>query len=351
VAEAQQSCNLYLHDTVTGETRLIAVLSKRDAPDWQAGFEERTQYGELTSRVSPNGRYLTFMSERSLTGYDNTDAHTGEPDEEVFLYDEHTGTLRCVSCDPSGARPVGVSDPSRSPTLLVDRGDVWKEHTLAGSIPGWDKIDDFHALYAPRVLSSNGRMFFNSPDTLVPAGSNGLENVYEYEPDEVGGCGEAGGCVALISSGTSSEESAFVDASVEGQDVFFITAAQLAPQDVDNALDIYDAHVCSAADPCPGVTPSQPAPCSSTESCRPAASPTVVFGAPATAAVSGPGNQPPTSTPAKPQSSLTRSQHLASALATCRRMRRKNEKKACEAKARKNYGPRKPVKRGKRRNG
>ena len=27
------------------------------------------------------------MSERSLTGYDNRDAASGKPDEEVFLYD------------------------------------------------------------------------------------------------------------------------------------------------------------------------------------------------------------------------------------------------------------------------
>ena len=26
------------------------------------------------------------MSDRSLTGYDNHDAHSGKPDEEVFLY-------------------------------------------------------------------------------------------------------------------------------------------------------------------------------------------------------------------------------------------------------------------------
>ncbi len=41
----------------------------------------------ISSRVSPDGRYLAFMSERPLTGYDNTDAVSGQPDEEVFLYD------------------------------------------------------------------------------------------------------------------------------------------------------------------------------------------------------------------------------------------------------------------------
>ena len=58
------------------------------------------------------------------------------------------------------------------------------------------------------------------------------------------------GCIGLISSGTSSQESAFLDASENGDDVFFLTAAQLVPADTDDAYDIYDAHVCSEASPC-----------------------------------------------------------------------------------------------------
>ena len=64
----------------------------------------------VSSRVSPDGRYLAFMSERSLTGYDNRDAVSGQPDEEeVYLYDASTGHLACASCNPTGARPVGIS--------------------------------------------------------------------------------------------------------------------------------------------------------------------------------------------------------------------------------------------------
>ena len=62
----------------------------------------------MTSRVSPNGQYLAFMSERSLTGYENRDASSDVPDEEVFLYDASTGHVVCASCNPTGARPLGV---------------------------------------------------------------------------------------------------------------------------------------------------------------------------------------------------------------------------------------------------
>jgi hypothetical protein len=37
--------------------------------------------------VTPDGRYLVFMFQRSLSGYDNRDVVSGEPDEEVYLYD------------------------------------------------------------------------------------------------------------------------------------------------------------------------------------------------------------------------------------------------------------------------
>ncbi len=93
------------------EPRFIATLSEEDADDWDG-----SNLISLTSRVSPNGQYLAFMSERSLTGYDNTDVNeaTGlHADEEVFLYDTATNRLVCASCNPTGARPVGVHDPDR----------------------------------------------------------------------------------------------------------------------------------------------------------------------------------------------------------------------------------------------
>ena len=80
-----QSCNLYRYDVEGEETQLVAVLSGADGHDWDAGSSQ--DLGGMTSRVSPNGRYLAFMSQRPLTGYDNRDAATGQPDQEVFLYD------------------------------------------------------------------------------------------------------------------------------------------------------------------------------------------------------------------------------------------------------------------------
>ena len=60
----------------------------------------------------------------------------------------------------------------------------------------------------------------------------------------------AGGCVGLISSGTSRSESAFYDASENGDDVFFDTTGRLVTEDYDKAYDLYDAHVCVECVPC-----------------------------------------------------------------------------------------------------
>ncbi len=344
--------NLYeLHyDGTRWSTVFIAALSSEDSPEWEGGGLGDSAY--LTARVSPSGRFLAFMSAASPTGYDNRDQRSGQRDEEVYLYDSATARLTCVSCNPTGARPVGVIDENESGEglgLLVDRRKIWFGRWLAGNIPGWTAQSITSAMFQSRYLNDEGRLYFNSPDELVPAASNGKENVYEYEPSGIGSCeSSSGGCVALLSSGTSSNESAFIEATPGGNDVFFVTAARLSPQDTDTAFDIYDARVCTPSSPC--LAPPAPAPpgCSAADACRPASGPVQApIGPGGTAMFSGPGNvaQQPAKLGVKgAQASskpLTRAQKLAKAIKACRRQHRhsKSKRKACEAHARKLYGP------------
>jgi hypothetical protein len=345
--------NLYaLHESGSEwKTTFIATLSSEDSPEWQGNGQADTAF--LTARVSPSGRYLAFMSNASPTGYDNVDQRSGKRDEEVYLYDASAHGLSCVSCNPTGARPVGVFDTEESGEglgLLVDRRKVWaalgREHWLAGNIPGWTAQSLTSALFQSRYLSDSGRLFFNSPDHLVPQAANGKENVYQYEPSGLGSCeSPTGGCVSLLSSGSSDKESAFLEATPDGSDVFFITAAQLLPQDTDTAFDIYDARVCKSESPC--LSPPAPAPpgCGTADACRPASpSQQASIGASGGATFSGAGNIAPPArqevkglkTTSKP---LTRAQKLASALKACKKQHSKKKRKACEAHARKLYGP------------
>jgi hypothetical protein len=335
-------CDLYVYDAVAGETRFVVQLTAGDGPDWRAYTGGQATLGFVTAGVSPDGRYLAFMSERSLTGYDNIDARSGQPDEEVFLYDAGTGRLTCASCDSSGARPTGVFDPGGFPGLLVDRLGNWHGHWLAGSLPGWTATAGTGAVlpayYRSRYLSDSGRLFFDSADALVGRDANGTEDVYEYEPSGVGGCVQAGGCVGFISSGTSGEESAFVDASATGDDVFFLTAAQLAPQDLDHALDVYDARVCTSSSPCLAGPSGSGVACGTADSCRAApSSQPGVFGVPPSATFNGAGNPGPgVSKPAARKKVVSVAQKRAAALRKCR-AKPKRRRTACEVQVRRRY--------------
>ncbi|MCW3027756.1 MAG: hypothetical protein JWN81_967, partial [Solirubrobacterales bacterium] len=351
-----ETCNLYV-DHYSSEAKkwqstFIAALSKNDEPDWLRNPE--IHLGRLTSRVSPNGRFVAFMSERSLTGYNNVDANSkaeGAHDEEVFVYDASTGHMVCASCK-LGEQPHGVLDTERSGEgngLLVDRPQIWNERWLAGSIPGWTPLNVDFAPYQSRYLSDQGRLFFNSPEALVEKDTNGKEDVYQYEPAGVGGCTISAGCVALISSGSSKQESAFIDATPSGNDVFFITSQQLVSSDRDSSFDLYDARVCTEASPCITPPPPPPPPCSNEATCRPPTSPQAGFGgAPTSATFSGPGNAGSVETrglhESKPPKKLTNAQKLAKALKACQKKykgkskSKKKKRAACERQARRLYG-------------
>jgi hypothetical protein len=174
--------------------------------------------------------------------------------------------------------------------------------------------------------------------------------VYQYEPAGLGSCEQAAGCIALLSSGIAKNESAFLDASASGDDVFFITAGQLVSTDHDNSYDVYDARVCTEKSPCVKPPPPPPPPCGDEASCRPPAPVAPTFGAPPSSTLSGPGNiareETLAVTPTTKPKPLTKAQKLAKALKTCRKKFKHAKKKraACEGQARKKYGAKKAAK-------
>jgi hypothetical protein len=351
----RKTCNLYVRHE--GVTSLIAVVSGADYLDWAGNSAGIERLREMTARVSPDGRWFAFMSRRSITGYDNRDAVSGQPDQEVYLYHapedlaSQSGALVCASCNPTGARPHGIrKQPEGIDEENLPLADTksWQSGTwFAANVPGWTETSEDKALYQSRYLSDSGRLFFDADDGLVAKDVNGTGDVYEFEPVGVGGCTEgtlsgssvyvraSNGCVGLISSGTSARESAFLDASESGGDVFFLTSARLASQDVDTELDVYDAHECTASSPCPAAAATSPPACDTEASCKAASAPQpVIFGAPASATFSGAGNlalqpPPPTQGTAKKAvkctSGKSRNKH-----GKC--VRRKSAKKAKRAK-------------------
>jgi hypothetical protein len=313
---SHESCGLYAyHDgvvtfvaNVTQAFTFYAFLNKRGSGSY----------------TSPDGRFMAFTTASRMAGYDNRDAISGKLDSEVYSYDAATDRLACVSCNPTGGRPAGGSNLPPAPETDAAVGT---------------------GLYQPRAVLDDGRVFFDSVDGLLPQDVNSNEDVYEYEPEGTGSCASAStafdekseGCLSPISSGTSAEASSFLDASASGDDVFFLTSAQLSPQDHDDLGDVYDAHVCTSAVPCVRQPVSAP-PCNSGDACKGAPAPQPsIFGEPASATFSGSGNvvvsPPQTSVKGK---SLTRAQRLARALRICRK-KPERARSACVRQARKRY--------------
>jgi hypothetical protein len=377
---SEGACNLYV-DHYEAESEkwtptFIVRLSEGAYHDWGEASGNGSWPGGATlshqpARVSPDGRWLAFMDQASLTGNDNRDASTGQAAAEVYLYHDATGggagTLTCASCEPTGARPA-AEEYRQAGEDQTFRG--WPDEALvAADVPGWRANEGVLNLQGrqPRYLSNEGRLFFNSYDALVPQDQNGTWDVYEYEPRGVpagehacsaasangsdvfeparpytveghGGESEAG-CVGLISSGNSSAGSAFMEASESGGDVFFLTAARLLPEeDRDSALDVYDAHECTSASPCLSQPVSSP-PCDDEASCKSSPTPQPsIYGVGPSETFNGPGNlaPPPGAVVKKPP--LTRAQKLVKALKVCGKDRERAKRKRCERRARKRYG-------------
>jgi hypothetical protein len=355
------TCNLYVYRG--GVTRFIATLSAEDEPDWGMVNTAEPSSGFRTTRVSADGRFVAFMSSRSLTGYDNRDAVSGAADAEVYLYDAETSKLACVSCDPTGARPDGVEVHAAVGHDLPDLAAIQHpshaytaQSWVAGNIPADTPVSGVgqESLYDSRLLSASGRLFFNSSDGLASRDVNGQEDVYEFEPAGVGGCSVGGagyhaltgGCTSLISSGTAGGESGVLDASEGGADVFFLTGGQLVKRDTDSATDVYDAHVCSAGSPCV-VEPDAPSACVTADACRAAPVPQPsVFGAGPSETFSGAGNtvSDPSPVPVVKARVLTQAQRLALALKACRSKSNRRERRSCERSGRRRYA--RPAKKG-----
>jgi sugar lactone lactonase YvrE len=318
-----------------GTTRFIGTLLGSTQGDNEFGSNFRfgawkAARPNRAAQVTPDGRYLAFMSKAPLTGYDNHLSDGGEcrineprapACPEVFEYQAETASLTCVSCNPTGQRPRGQSNLS-----IVKGNNGFPPLPQEGNLS----------------VDGHGRLFFESQDILSPHDTNGhIQDVYEWEPNGIGSCKRGGGCIFLISSGNSPNDSMFVDSSASGNDAFFITRQQLLPRDIDDQLDLYDAR----APHTPGeqVAFREPeeeaAPCGG-EACRGPISTPPAPSAPSSSLFSGLGNVASAivapAQPVKPKP-LTRAQKLAKALKACAN-KPKRKRRTCRAQARKRYG-------------
>ncbi|MFL5834488.1 MAG: hypothetical protein ACJ76B_11000 [Solirubrobacterales bacterium] len=276
--------NLYLYEDEGEEFTFVGTLSRSDAEPKNTLSPVNLVPRNHSAEVSADGVSVAFTSSAPLTGFDNTDAATGEPVMEVFRYDASAGDLRCASCNPTGVLPSARNIGGNPPLYAV------------AQLP----FTQTQIYRAPRALSNDGgRLYFESFESLASADTNDKKDVYQWEAVGQGPAPatcessspsydvQAGGCVRLISTGQSDEDSSLVDISASGDDVFFATAESLLPQD-PALVDIYDARVLGGFPPVPGPK----APCQG-EGCQSAAPPAPSPTTPSSSSFIGPGNPAP----------------------------------------------------------
>jgi hypothetical protein len=270
-------------------------------------FSAGTTNGRRQARVTPDGRHMLFsaISGTGLTGYDHGSCSIiGGGCRELYVYSADSGTVACASCNPTGAPATAMAT------------DVVR--ALAGASQT--------SVHQNEAITDDGsRVFFSTAEALVPEDINSRSDAYEYDV--------ASRTVHLLSSGTSTWDSWFLDASANGDDAFFVTNEELVGWDRDQAYDLYDAR---GGGGWPEPSP-QPEACGES-SCRgPLASAPSVLGAPASATLEGAGNLEPEATKHPPTSRkpLSRTEKLAKALRTCKKKhpRSRTSRVACEKRA------------------
>lgn len=271
---------IYLwHD---GDLSFITVLKSPDLEEnvsLNSGLKPASGFRVPQSRVSPDGLHLIFATNNGqeiLTSHGaasdfNHSNCLGTGCRELYYYDAATSTLSCATCDTGGAATLTTATDEEGAAMASDSVDEAYQHR-GGAGSAWHRN---------QALSADGRyVFFSTAEALVPEDTDGAVDAYVYDTET--------NQVHLLSSGTSSKDSFFLEASPDGRNAFFSTAQRLLGWDSDSINDVYDARVEGGFPEPPATT----APCDG-DSCRSAAP--LTPGAPpaGSAGFTGPGNPAP----------------------------------------------------------
>jgi hypothetical protein len=246
--------NLYLSEE--GAISFVATVTNRDVEGELIPFDIKNhdglglwvevlsgQLAKDPSRLTPDGSVLLFQSRAEITGY----AASEFP--QIYRYDSVAEVLRCISCIPTKRPATG--------------GASLETYTFDSTNPPPFSPSGF----VPNLTTDGKRVFFESTEALVSTDTDEVQDVYEWEEEEVGGCTRPGGCVYLISRGQSGRDNFLYAHSTSGDDVFFTTSDILTRFDGNSTTSIYDAKVGG------GFPAPEPADPCVADGCRPALAP------------------------------------------------------------------------------
>jgi hypothetical protein len=218
---------LYRVDVAGGDLAYIApVLGSRT--------------GDLAKRgnaISPDGSVYIFRS--SEPGLDSVNGPQNGGTAQYYRYDDSDRSLVCVSCPADGSPPRGQ----------VPLGLGGSPYEIGPNVS---------------VMSADGDLAFSTPTALVSVDQNtagpgqdpsaGLD-VYEWRD----------GHPLLVTDGLAAQSGAalgVVGITPSGDDIFFLQAARLTPDALDDFTRLYDARIGGGFE-----FPTQPPPCS-LEACQ-----------------------------------------------------------------------------------
>jgi hypothetical protein len=341
---------VFLHEEGVPTPTLVPGTQKGDYgighSEISTGAELRTSGATQGSTVDNNapmvthdGNYFIFLDEDQLTSYNNCSNYCHS---EVYLYDAATDGVTCLSCGPAGVAPQGDA------SLLPDKWGAGKSRDFVPSAP--PLVDSRPAEAGTEAVM---RVVFQTTEGLVPQDTNGAMDVYEWEQGETEGCSRAslklaslkesahyseadGGCLYLLTGGMGVEPqsggSRLRGASKGLADIYIETVEPLL-QGVDSTAHVYDVRQGGgfpyAAPAQKGCEPGQ---------CRAEVEGPPLFGAPASAGLTGVDNLTPAIAKPMHKAGLTSRQKLARALKACKRLKNRHKRTACERKARGRYG-------------
>lgn len=324
--------NLYLYNTSTHHAAFIAELAAGDHQDWSVADLRPVQ-------ATPDGRYLLLASQNDLT------PDAAGKGTQLYRYNAEVGEANAAAekaGEPPGAPPL--TRITTSEEGINENGNTAEYSEIRP--PAYTVIAEVQ----PQGLSitdDGSRVFFTSPWALTRGALNDVclighesegacipgappaENVYEWE----------NGHTYLISDGKDRNQTlgggavSLVGTNPSGTDVFFTTASQLTPSDIDTQQDIYDARIDGGFPP-PATPPACQAECQGPFSTAP------IFPVPPTTNTTNNSNltpPSPASLPHKPKPS-TQAERLAKALKACRTKHNKHKRVICEHQAHKKYG-------------
>jgi hypothetical protein len=211
--------NLYVWTAGSGETDLVATVAFGDVGGlpclacWTNGpAAPRMDFisgpGTDSSRSTPSGDVLVFVSHAQLTPYEN------EGHAEVYRYDALTSSLSCVSCNPIGPPTGDARLQTFNPFFPVG--------------PPYAYLD------VENLTADGSTVFFETPEALVPRDTDGVVDVYEWRE----------GAIHLITSGHSPSDNYLYGVTPDGRDVIFATNDTLLRRDrTGGSGSIYDARI------------------------------------------------------------------------------------------------------------